>query len=137
MKLTVPHGYATHLDILVERIRQRHARERAEAANARQPARRVVPMTTEARMSGYLLQGGRMTARPTPRQRKRLMRKAGILDPDVVDAAWTDTRGDVESRIHVIWDECRSWGHDEGWQPPPLYDHPGVQTWLARQPVAW
>src|SRR5258708_2293231 len=77
-----PHNYASHLDILLKRIRERAHREQVAEASVAVPARRVPSMTTERRMESY--QNGFHARRaPTGRQLRRIMRKAGILDPAV------------------------------------------------------
>jgi hypothetical protein len=85
-----PRNYLTHLDILFKRMQAKAARDRAGAANAREPSRRTPPMSLERRMAGYMVAGphGDLHRQPTSKQLRRMMRKSGTLDPAVILAAW-------------------------------------------------
>jgi|SRR6266498_2728500 len=99
-----------HLSILAGRASQQARRATAAQANARAPSPRTPPMAMEDRLLGYLSAPGRYDARrPTGRQLRRAMRKAGALDARAVLAAWDTTRATLsiwrDSRA-VVWDEA-------------------------------
>ncbi len=99
-----------HLSILAGRASRQARRITAAQANARAPAPRIPPMTMESRLLGYVRTPGRYDARrPTGRQLRRAMRKAGALDAGAVLAAWDDVRDIIHMAGYecgfVIWDE--------------------------------
>ncbi len=82
-------AYDSHMEVLWSRIGKRDRQRQAMEANARKPSPRIPPMSAERRMTGYWNDPGHWPGRaPTGRQLRRIMRKAGILDPQVVLAEW-------------------------------------------------
>jgi hypothetical protein len=78
MKLA-PHNYATHMDVMLKRIRARlRADERERADLLREPQRVTPPMTSEARLANYVHQNRHW--RLTPKQYRRLKQKGKRSD---------------------------------------------------------